>query len=259
MNRKKMGVTRRQFLGGAAGAAGVLILPRYMLGDQPSTITPSNRVNTALIGAGTRGKQQTAWTMKTFSCDVDKKTGADYQDYRKMLDEKDKEIDAVLIATPDHTHAVIAMEAIRRGKHVYCEKPLAHSVGEIRALGKAAKEHKVVTQLGNQGHSYDSCAQCVEWVRDGAIGKVKEVHCMHPGGVSAIKDLDKLKEEHPIPDGLNWDLWIGPAQYRGYNPMFHPHSWRRWAFFGTGVRGRLGLPHGGPGVLGARPPVSDER
>ena len=110
----------------------------------------------ALIGAGMRGKQQTAWTTKTVTCDVDKKTGAEYQDYRKMLDEKGKEIDAVLIATPDHTHAVIAMEAIRRGKHVYCEKPLAHSIGEIRALGKAAKEHKVVTQLGNQGHSYES-------------------------------------------------------------------------------------------------------
>jgi predicted dehydrogenase len=235
MNRKKPGVTRRQFLGGAAATAGLLILPRYMLGDQPSTMTPSNRVNTALVGKGTRGKQQTAWS-GFISCDVDKKAGADYQDYRKMLDEKGKDIDALLIATPDHTHAVIAMEAIRRGKHVYVEKPLAHSIGEIRALSAAAKEHKVVTQLGNQGHSYDSCAQCVEWIRDGAIGTVKEVHCGHSGG-SAIKDLDKLKEQYPIPDGMDWDLWIGPAAYRGFNPMFHPHNWRNWAFFGTGAAG----------------------
>ena len=153
-----------------------------------------------------------------------------------MLDEKDKEIDACLIAIPDHSHAVVAMEAIKRGKHVYVEKPMAHSVGEIRALSKAAKEHKVVTQLGNQGHSYESCARCVEWIRDGAIGNVKEVHCGHSGG-SAMKDIGKLEEEHPIPDGLDWDLWIGPAQYRGYNPMFHPLHWRNWTFFGTGAAG----------------------
>ena len=235
MTLKKMGVTRRQFLGGAAATAGFLILPRYMLGDQSSTITPSNRVNFALIGAGVRGKQQTAWA-KAFTCDVDKKTGAQYQDFRKMLDEKDKEIDACLIAIPDHSHAVVAMEAIKRGKHVYVEKPMAHSVGEIRALSKAAREHKVVTQLGNQGHSYESCARCVEWIRDGAIGQVKEVHCGHSGG-SAMKDLGKLKEEHPIPDGLDWDIWIGPAQYRGFNPMFHPLHWRDWTFFGTGAAG----------------------
>jgi len=237
MSKNKTGITRRQFVGGAAAATGILILPRYMWGDQPSPLTPSNRVNTALIGLGVRGKQQTGGMLKDISCDVDKRAGGTYQDYRKMLDEKDKDIDAVLIATPDHTHAVIAMEAIRRGKHVYCEKPLAHSIGEIRALGKAAKEHKVVTQVGNQGHSYDSCAQFVDWVRDGAIGQVKEVHCAHPGGVEAIKDLGKLKEEHAIPDGLNWDLWIGPAQYRGYNPMYHPLTWRKWSAFGTGAAG----------------------
>jgi predicted dehydrogenase len=234
MKRTKLSVTRRQFLGGAAATAGLLVLPRYMVGGQSTTKTPSNRVNIALVGCGVRGGQQKGGTLVT--CDVDKKTGAQYQDIRKMLDEKDKDIDACLIAVPDHSHAICAMEAIKRGKHVYVEKPLAHSVGEIRALAKAAQEHKVVTQLGNQGHSYDSCAQCVDWVRDGAVGKVTEVHCGHPGG-SAMNKLGQLDEKHDIPDGLNWDLWIGPAQYRGYNPMFHPLHWRDWTFFGTGAAG----------------------
>jgi predicted dehydrogenase len=236
MSTNKTGITRRQFVGGAAAATGILILPRYMLGDTPSPLTPSNRVNIANIGLGVRGKQQIQ-NMKDCSCDVDKKTGAIYQDYRKMLDERGKDIDGVLIATPDHTHAIIAMEAIRRGKHVYVEKPLAHSIAEIRALGKAAKEHKVVSQLGNQGHSYDSCAGFVDWIRDGAIGTIKEIHCAHPGGVSAVNSLGKLSEKHDIPDTLNWDLWLAGAQYRGYNPMYHPLKWREWSAFGTGAAG----------------------
>ena len=236
--KKKSGITRRQFVGGAAAATGILIIPRYMWAKAPgglAALTPSNRVNTALIGCGVRGKQDQGGTM--VSCDVDKRTGAQYQDYRKMFDEKDKDIDAVVIATPDHTHAFLAMEAIRRGKHVYVEKPLAHSIGEIRALIAAAKEKKVVTQLGNQGHSYDSCAQFVEWIRDGAIGQVKEIHCAHPGPVTAIENLGKINEEHAVPDGLDWDLWLGPAQKRPYNPMYHPLTWRRWSAFGTGAAG----------------------
>jgi predicted dehydrogenase len=235
MSKKKLALTRRQFLGGAATAAGLLVVPRYVLGGQPGTKSPSDRVNIALIGAGTRGKQQMGGI--SITCDCDKSAGGTYQDYRKMLDEKDKSIDACLIATPDHTHAVIAMACIKRGKHVYVEKPLAHSIAEVRALGKAGKEHKVVTQLGNQGHSYESCARFVEFVRDGCIGKIKEVHCFHDGNNSAINDLPKLKEEHPIPAGMDWDLWIGPAAYRGFNPMFHPHNWRRFSFFGTGTAG----------------------
>ena len=176
---KKMAFSRRQFLGGAAATAGLMVLPRYVMGGQPGTAkAPSDRVNWALIGNGTRGGQQAGGNIAI--CDVDAGRGK-YQDYRKMIDEMDKSLDAVLIATPDHNHAVIAMEAIKRHKHVYCEKPLAHSIGEVRALGKAAKENKVVTQLGNQGHSYETCSRCVEWVRDGAIGKIKEVHAIYDG------------------------------------------------------------------------------
>jgi hypothetical protein len=235
MSQKKLKISRRQFLGTAAATAGLLVVPRYVIGGQPAAAkAPSDRVNWALIGNGTRGGQQAGGNIAI--CDVDSGRGK-YQDYRRMMDELDKSLDAVLIATPDHTHAVIAMEAIKRKKHVYVEKPLCHSIGEARALGKAAKENKVVTQMGNQGHSYESCARFVEFVRDGCVGKVKEVHCCHDGANSAVNDLGKLKEEHPVPAGMNWDLWIGPAKYRGYNPMFHPHNWRRWAFFGTGTAG----------------------
>jgi predicted dehydrogenase len=235
MSKKKLSLSRRQFLGGTMAAAGLLVVPRYVLGGQPGTKAPSDRVTWALIGNGTRGGQQAGGN--AVICDVDASKGGKYQDFRKMLDEMDKTIDACLIATPDHTHAVIAMACIKRGKHVYVEKPMAHSIGEIRALGKAAQEHKVVTQVGNQGHSYESCARFVEFVRDGCIGKIKEVHCFHDGNNSAINDIPKLKEEHPIPAGMDWDLWIGPAKYRGFNPMFHPHNWRRWSFFGTGTAG----------------------
>jgi predicted dehydrogenase len=235
MSQKKIVLSRRQFLGGAVAAAGLLVVPRYVLGGQPAVAkAPSDRVAWALIGNGTRGGQQAGGNVAL--CDVDAGRGK-YQDYRKMLDELDKSLDACLIATPDHTHAVIAMACIKRGKHVYVEKPLAHSIAEVRALGKAAKEHKVVSQLGNQGHSYETCAKFVEWVRDGAIGDVKEVHAVYDGCYSEVDHLDKLKEQHPTPANMNWDLYVGPAQMRSYNPMYHPHNWRHWSFFGTGCAG----------------------
>ena len=198
MKRTKLNLTRRQFLGGAAATAGLLVLPRYVLAASGQN-APSDRVNIAVIGIGGRGAENLG-DLRGQSivglCDVDEKraggsfssnpSAKKYKDFRKMLDEMDKTIDAVLVATPDHTHAVACMAAIKRKKHVYCEKPLAHSIGEVRALGKAAKEKKVVTQMGNQGHSYDSCAMTVEWVRDGAVGKIAEVHTTCDGCYSAI-------------------------------------------------------------------------
>jgi predicted dehydrogenase len=157
-----------------------------------------------------------------------------------MLDKMDKEIDAVVIGTPDHTHAVIAMEAMRRGKHVYCEKPLAHSVHEVRALRAAARQYKVVTQLGNQGHSSGSIRRLCEWVWAGAIGRVHTVHA----GCDAFRDvycqlrnLDKLDKTYEVPASLDYDLWIGPVPFRPYTPFWVHWNWRGWMPFGTGTIG----------------------
>jgi predicted dehydrogenase len=160
-----------------------------------------------------------------------------YQDFRRMLDELDKQIDAVAVCTPDHTHAVASMDAIKRGKHVFCEKPLAHSIYEIRELMKAAREHKVVTQLGNQGHSSGSIRRFCEWIWDGAIGDVTEVHAACGANHCKISQFSKRDEIHEVPRELDWDLWLGPAKYRRYNPMYHPGSWRGWMPFGSGTIG----------------------
>ena len=165
---------------------------------------------------------------------------ADYKDFRVMLD-KQKDIDAVIVATPDHTHAVVGMAAMQRGKHVYIQKPLAHSVCEARLLTEAARKHKVVTQMGNQGHSGDGVRLLCEWIADGAIGPVREVHAwtnrpVWPQGI----EVDRPKETPPVPASLDWDLWIGPAAMRPYHPTYHPGNWRAWWDFGTGSLGDLG-------------------
>jgi predicted dehydrogenase len=183
-------------------------------------------------------------------CDVDEKYAAKefakypnakrFTDYRVMLDKMGKEIDGVTIGTPDHTHAVIAMEAMRRGKHVYCEKPLAHSVHDVRALMAAAHKYKVVAQLGNQGHSADTIRRLCEWVWAGAIGQVHTIHA----GCDAFKNvycqipnLPKLAEHHDVPEGLDYDLWIGPVPFRPYSPLWVPWNWRGWLPFGCGCIG----------------------
>jgi len=157
-----------------------------------------------------------------------------------MLDQMGKEIDAVVIGTPDHTHAVIAMEAMRRGKHVYCEKPLAHNIYEVRELMSAAHQHKVVTQLGNQGHSTGTIRQLCEWVWSGAVGEVRTVHA----GCDAFKNvycqipnLDKVDKHYDVPATLDYDLWIGPVAFRPYTPLWVPWNWRGWLHFGTGCIG----------------------
>ena len=157
-----------------------------------------------------------------------------------MLDQQ-KDIDAVIVATPDHTHAVVALAAIERGKHVYVQKPLAHSVYEARVLTEAARKHKVATQMGNQGHSGDGARLTCEWIWSGAIGAVREVHAwtnrpVWPQGV----EVERPKETPPVPASLDWDLWIGPAAYRPYHPTYHPGTWRAWWDFGTGSLGDLG-------------------
>jgi predicted dehydrogenase len=154
-----------------------------------------------------------------------------------MFDEAANSFDAVLVATPDHCHAVASMAAIKHGKHVYCEKPLAHSVGEVRALMKASRESKVVTQLGNQGHSFGSIRDFVEWIQAGAIGQVHTIEAGANAVNSGLDQLASLKESHAVPPTLDWDLWLGPAQFRPYNPAYLPASWRGWTPFGNGTIG----------------------
>ena len=241
--------SRRQFVKSATGAlAAFTIVPRHVLGQGQTP--PSEKLNVACIGIAGRGGASLHGVRNeniVALCDVDTRRAGDvfakhprakaYTDYRRLLDEMDKQIDAVTVATPDHTHAVIAMNAIKRGKHVYCEKPLAHSIHEVRALRQAAREHKVVTQLGNQGHSFDTIRTFCEWIWDGAIGNVTEVHAACGSVYSAIAELQRLEETHEVPKELNWDLWLGPAQYRPYHPLYLPGTWRRWTAFGCGVIG----------------------
>ena len=252
MNRNSH-LTRRRFVQTAgAGVALFTVIPRHVLGDgkQPGA---NEKINIAGIGIGGQG-----WSdIQNFGgenivglCDVDDQRGAEafkrwpqakrYKDFRKMLDEMDSQIDAVLVATPDHVHAAAVKEVLRRKKHVYCEKPLAHSVYEVRELMKAAREAKVVNQLGNQGHSSGSIRSFCEWIWAGAIGKVQEVHACCDAFKNVYCQIDKLPErekQHDVPAHLDWDLWLGPAAFRSYHPMYCPWNWRGWTPFGTGCIG----------------------
>jgi predicted dehydrogenase len=252
MTKHLTALTRRSFLK-AAGTTftGLMIVPRHVVAGSGQT-PPSQRVNLAAIGIGGRGFDDLEGLAPGNNvvalCDVDwtyaaktleKHPGAkQFTDYRLLFDKLGREVDAVVIATPDHTHAVIAMEALRRGKHVYLEKPLAHSIHELRELSQAARRHKVVTQMGNQGHSFGSTRDFCEWIWDGAIGQVHTIHAGLPfSNNSGLDDLPGIGRQVPVPPGLNWDLWLGPAQFRPYNPAYLPGKWRGWIPFGGGTIG----------------------
>ncbi len=162
-----------------------------------------------------------------------------YQDFRKML-EKEKEIDAVVIATPDHTHAVIAMWAMRMGKHVFCQKPLTKTIYEARLLARTAAETKVVTQMGNQGHASEGARLIKEWLTDGAIGKVHRVAVWTNRPIWPQGNLQRPKEEVAVPASLDWDLWLGPAPLKPYHPDVCHFKWRGWRDYGTGALGDMG-------------------
>ena len=162
-----------------------------------------------------------------------------YADYRELLAKED--VDAALIATPDHTHAVIAMAALKRRKHVYCEKPLTYSVAEARRLAEAARAAGVATQLGNQGQATEEARVICELIADGAIGAVREVQLWSPARFWRFTPWEtRPPETPPVPEGLDWDLWLGPAPARPYHPEYCPWTWRNWWDFGTGVVGDLG-------------------
>ena len=250
MNFISQPLTRRAFLRRAgAGVALASIVPSSVLGLRGQT-PPSGKLRIGCVGVGGRGGDdvnELASEEIVALCDVDSARSAatrrkfprakQYQDFRRMFDEIANEMDAVLVGTPDHTHAVIALRAMKMGKHVYCEKPMAHSIAEVRAMLQAARDARVVTQLGNQGHSYDSIRTFCEWIWDGAIGNVREVQAFCNSSYGRIPQLGRLKEEYPVPDTLDWDLWLGPTVYRPYHRMFVPGTWRGWSQFGTGVIG----------------------
>ena len=243
-------VTRRDFMSAASAVAAFTIVPSYVLGG-PRRVPPSEKLNIAGVGIGGRGAgdlHEVGSENIVALCDVDDKYAAKvyksypnarkYYDFRRMLD-KEKNIDAVVIATPDHSHAVIAMTAIKMGKHVYCEKPLAHLIYEVRKLTEAAREAGVATQLGNQGQASEETRLVSEFIWDGAIGPVREVHSWCNRLISP-RGIDRPTDTPPVPETLDWDLWLGPAPYRPYHPCYLPFSWRGWWDFGTGVLGDIG-------------------
>jgi predicted dehydrogenase len=248
--KRKVKISRRGFMSAAATAATFTIVPRHVLGGARH-VPPSEKLNIAGVGIGGRGEgdlDEVGSENIVALCDVDDKCAAKvfkkypnaqkYHDFRKMLD-KEKNIDAVVIATPDHNHAVVSMAAIKRGKHVYCEKPLAHSIYEVRKVTEAAREAGVATQLGNQGQASEATRLACEFIWAGAIGPVHEVHswCNRP---ISPRGIERPKDTPPVPETLNWELWLGPAPYRPYNPCYLPFTWRGWWDFGSGVLGDIG-------------------
>jgi len=242
----KSSMTRRGFLGTAASAAGFTIVPRHVLGG-PGRTAPSDKLNIAAIGVAGMGRV-TVMNVKTENivalCDVDDERASvtykkypkarRYHDFRRMLDWEDKNIDAVVVTTPNHTHIPISVMAMKMGKHVFCEKPLGHNVQEIRA-----------------GHGGSNYRRVVELVRAGAIGEIKEVHIwcdnewdapprVVSGETTLLYGDRRPKETPPVPEHLQWDLWLGPAPYRPYHPVYLPVAWRNWWDFGGGRLGDMG-------------------
>ena len=251
-------ITRRKFLGGAAfSAATFMILPGSVLGLRGGT-SANGKLNLAGIGVGGQGGNDIsamAGENIVALCDVDRNYAAPifkkypdarkFTDFRRMLDEM-KEIDGVIIGTPDHLHAFATMEAVRRGNHVYCEKPLTHSVWEARQVAEAARVAKVATQMGNQGQASEPTRRLCELVWSGIIGHVREAHIWTDRPSQGLfneywpQGLGRPKDEPPVPETLDWDLWLGPAPQRPYNPAYLPFKWRGWWDFGTGALGDMG-------------------
>ena len=263
---KRQEVSRRELLGGAVAAmASITVLPRRVLGGEANA-APSNTLNVAKVGCGGMGgadlnKVAECGANTVALCDVDDgplngaanrfKKAKRYHDFRKMLDEMEKDIDAVVVSTADVTHAVASMRAIKLGKHVYCQKPLTRTVKEARLITEATRKHKVVTQMGNQGHGGGGLPATAEFVRAGVIGTISEAHVWSdrprnwwpqpftPPGYS-----------DPVPKNLDWDLWLGPMPTRPFvdrwrdgrwkgKAVFHHHNWRGWWDYGAGALGDM--------------------
>jgi predicted dehydrogenase len=262
--------SRRSFLKTASvSMAGTLVIPNLL------SCSPNNRLNIAVIGVGGRG--QASWTQVpkesiVAMCDVDDRQSAKgfeacpaakrFKDFRVMFDEMARDIDAVIIATPDHTHFAAAMAAMELGKHVFVEKPLCHNIWQSRTLKKAAKYYRVVSQMGNQGHTTNGIRLVKEWYEMGLLGQVKEVHAWQPalnlnGPNAFVPSTSFPPEAQAIPKELDWNLWQGQAMDRPYNKVYAPGDWRGFYYYGNGKLGDwcchtldapfwaldLGIPH----------------
>lgn len=249
--------SRRSFIKSSAlAASGFFIVPRHVLGK--GFTAPSDKLNLASIGAGGKGSSDIANAYNNgvnnvvALCDVDfarAKASIDkfpnakrYKDFRVMLEEMKGDIDAVVISTPDHQHAVAAMAAMQMGKHVYVQKPLTHDIYEARKLTEGARQYKVVSQMGNQGASNPTQKVMMDWLDKGLIGKVSDVHIwtnrpVWPQGSPVPTDKPKLIDSM---DAKDWDLWVGTASWVDYHPLYHPFKWRGWWNFGTGALGDMG-------------------
>ena len=247
---------RRAFLAASSSLAlGFTIVPRHVLGGG-GYLAPSERVNLAGIGVGGMGGGDIGNHARNGAnivalCDVDEQRAAGsfqafpnarrYKDFRVMLDKEAKNIDAVTVGTPDHIHAVASMAAIRAGKHVYCQKPLTHTLHECRELTKAARAAGVATQMGNQGHASEGSRLTNEWIQAGVIGDVREVHVWSDrAGLLWKQGIGRPAGSQPIPSTLDWNLWLGPAPERPYHSAYAPVQWRGWRDFGTGAMGDMG-------------------
>jgi predicted dehydrogenase len=251
-NNSNSGISRRKFLGSSAlAAAGFTLLPGSVIGGL-SRRAPSDRLNIAVVGIGGMGNANLKAVAPTENivalCDVDwayakhvfdaNPTAKAYKDWRRMFDEMANSIDAVIVATADHTHAIIAATAISLGMHVYVQKPLTHTVYESRLLTNLARKHKVATQMGNQGSSGDGVRQTCTWLWNGEIGEVNKVEAFTDRPIWP-QGLARPEKEEAIPSTMDWDSFIGPAPMRPYNAIYTPWNFRGWWDFGTGALGDM--------------------
>jgi predicted dehydrogenase len=256
--KKTTELSRRAFLGRTAMvAAGFQVVSGHVLGLNGAT-APNSKLNIAGIGVGGQGSSDLGEMQGeniVALCDADSAYAGNcfkrypnartWKDYRKMLEEQ-KDIEAVTIATPDHLHAMIALAAMKAGKHVYCQKPLTHSVWEARQMGQTARERKLATQMGNQGQASEETRRLCELVWNGAIGQVREAHVWTDRPSNGLfkeywaQGVERPKDTPAVPATLDWDLWIGPAPMRPYHPVYLPFKWRGWWDFGTGALGDIG-------------------
>ena len=253
-------ISRRGFIERSSiAAAGLTIIPAHAVSGLGHR-APSDKLNVAGVGISGMGRVNLENVARSENivalCDVDWREptlkifktypkAVQYKDFRVMLD-RQKDIDAVIVATPDHTHAVVSIEAMKRGKHAYTQKPLTHSVFEAREMARTARQYKVATQMGNQGQAGDGPRRLREMIWDGAIGQIGEVHVWTDRPNNGLlktywpQGVRRPSDTPPVPAELDWDLFLGPAPERAYNPAYHPFSWRGWWDFGTGALGDIG-------------------
>lgn len=254
MKKKNDQNSRRKFIKNVSVAAtGFFIVPRHVLGR--GFVAPSDKLNIAGIGAGGKGESDLAEFSKSpnanivFLCDVDDRQSVNsrkrfpkagyYKDYREMLDKEAKNIDAVSVSIPDHGHAVAALSAMKLGKHVYVQKPMTHDIYEARILTQAAKKYKVVTQMGNQGSSFDGVRKMQDWYSAGLIGDAVNINCWTNRPVWP-QGFGKPVTKDEVPKELDWNLWLGPTAWEEYHNGYVPFNWRGYPSFGTGALGDMG-------------------